>query len=126
MSQCHPHELVAIPGAAGRTTTWFLVFLLGHLLNHLASSRSHRVGEYLTGRSLHHFRRHTDAVAVAVAGPADKDGVGAPNAVFARLHALFADSGEALAVGFAGLLFEQLVDCFLLLSGQWESVSVAT
>lgn len=112
------------PGPYGRMPTLsMIVFLLGDLLDHLARSATdatgtHRVGKHLTSRTLHHLPGHGDAVAVAVAGPADEDGVGASNAVFAHLLALLANGCEALPVGLAGLLLQELVDRLLLRVGK--------
>ena len=98
--------------------------LLRDLLNHpLGPSQTSRAStiwppslhKQPARRAIQHLLRHSDALARPVADPADKDGFGAPGAV--GVLSFFADGLEALAVGLAGLLLEELVDRLLLRGG---------
>lgn len=91
--------------------------LLNHILRRSQSSwactiRPHSLSKQPTGRAIQHLPRHSDALAFLAADPADENGVWPLEPV--GILSFFSDGLEALLVGLAGLLLEELVDCFLL------------
>lgn len=103
-----------------------LVFwpLLRDLLDHLSragqagrasASRTDAVHKQTAGRALQHLLWHRYTLAILGADPSDEDGVGSPR--LAITQEILSENLTTLAVGLAGLLLEELVDCFLLLTG---------
>lgn len=104
-----------------------LVFwpLLRDLLDHLprtgqasraSASRTDAVHKQTAGRALQHLLWHRYTFAFLGADPSDEDGVGFPRLALAQ--EILSEDLATLTVGLAGLLLEELVDCFLL----WTSI----
>lgn len=100
-----------------------LVFwpLLRDLLDHLSrtgqgsrasASSTDAVHKQPAGRAVQHLLWHGYTLAILGADPSDEDGVGSLRLALA--HEVLSEDLAPLTVGLAGLLLEELVDCFLL------------
>lgn len=111
------------------TSTHSSLTLSRNLLDHLARptdprTRTRGIDKQSPGRTLQNLPWDCDLVAFAAASPANENRIGLPDSVFPHLQGLLADGGKILAVGLAGLFFEQLVDCLLLQEGYANQYSL--
>lgn len=99
---------------------WRVVFSLGDFLHHfdhlgranaLRAGRTNRVYKQAASRARDDVFWDGNAIALECAGPADEDGVWLALVI---LKFILANGRQVLAVGFPGLLLQELVDCLLL------------